>query len=186
MDELTLEKISSIYKEMIKNGNTKEEIIQNIFINYSTFIDNNQVIFNHKKIISKNLNTDFHNIFLIGSRHIGLKIEDNELKIKKLDDTTDYDYAIIDPFLFSKYFDEHKSTKSKYFENLCNGMLHPMYNKNLKKYIEDKISDCFGKVSVCIYLSEKSFLKKLYSFYGEKIFEEISKIIMPEEIETLK
>lgn len=51
MENLTLEKISNIYKEMLANGNSKEEIIKNIFINYSTFADNNQIIYNHKDYI---------------------------------------------------------------------------------------------------------------------------------------
>lgn len=139
MKEITLEKIRQIYKEMLENGNTKEEIIQNIFLNYSTFIDNNQIIYKHKKYISEVFHTDFRNIFLIGSRHLGFKIEKNELKIKsEFNEKTDYDYAIIDTNLFSKYFDEFNEFNCKYKENICKGFLHPLYNLKLKKHIEKK------------------------------------------------
>lgn len=187
MENLTLEKISNIYKEMLANGNSKEEIIKNIFINYSTFADNNQIIYNHKDYISNIFHTDFRNIFLIGSRHLGLKIEKSELKIKsEFDEKTDYDYAIIDNNLFSKYFDEFGCEEKQYKSNFCKGFLHPLYNPLLKKHIEEKLKDIPGKISICIYLTEKSFIKKLYSYYGEIIFANISKIISLDQVETLK
>lgn len=48
------------------------------------------------------------------------------------------------------------------------------------------MNGCSGKISICIYLTERSFIKKLYGFYGEKIFENISETIIPEPVNIIK
>lgn len=184
--KLSLEYLRKIYINMLEEGYGKEEVIKNLFLNYSTFVDDNQVIYSHKDKISKEFNIDLRNIFLIGSRHIGLKIENKELKFKsEFDENTDYDYAIIDANLFSRYFDQYESEDKKYLKNLCKGFLHPLYNKPLKAEIEKKIGNIPGKISICIYLSEKSFVRKLYKHYGEIIFKKISEIPILDQVETL-
>ena len=81
-NNISFEKLRNIYVEMLNNGLEGEKIIHNIFFNYSTFVNNNEIIYKHKTIISKEFKTEFRNIFLIGSRHLGLKIENKKLILK--------------------------------------------------------------------------------------------------------
>ena len=80
-NNISFEKLRNIYVEMLNNGLEGEKIIHNIFFNYSTFVNNNEIIYKHKTIISKEFKTEFRNIFLIGSRHLGLKIENKKRQI---------------------------------------------------------------------------------------------------------
>ena len=184
-NNISFEKLRNIYVEMLKNGLEGEKIIHNIFFNYSTFVNNNEIIYKHKAIISKEFKTEFRNIFLIGSRHLGLKIENEKLILKNdFDSNTDYDYAIVDLKLFAKIFDEYKSDNNLYQKCLLNGFFHPKYNNSLKNDFDKKLSEINEKVSVCVYISEVSFIKKLYKYYSKVIFNEINKYIKMEDIKN--
>lgn len=182
---ITLEKLKMIFNKMLSDGYNSEEIIHNIFLNYSTFVDDNEIIYKHKKIISQELGTDFRNVFLIGSRHLGIKIDDEVLLEKNLTTDTDYDYAIIDLKLFSFFFDNYSCENPKYNEYLLKGYLHPLYNKPLKKNLRKILSKCEGKLSICFYISERAFIKKLNDYYGEILNSKLSEFIKPEIINRL-
>lgn len=184
-NNISFEKLRNIYVEMLNNGLEGEKIIHNIFFNYSTFVNNNEIIYKHKTIISKEFKTEFRNIFLIGSRHLGLKIENKKLILKNdFDSNTDYDYAIVDLKLFAKLFDKYKSDNNLYQKCLLNGFFHPKYNDNLKNSFDKKLSKINEKVSVCVYISEVSFIKKLYRYYSKVIFNEINKYIKMEDVKN--
>jgi hypothetical protein len=195
--EITIEKLNGIYEKILENGKSVEDFIENVFLNYSTFATDNEIVYFHKKHIQKKIGTDFKNIFLIGSRHLGLKISEKEIISTEIKSDTDYDYAVVDKFLFSKYFDKYNisvnSGKRKseynigiYGKHFCNGMLHPMYNKEFKEEMEELLVGLNGKVSVCIYLSEKSFSKRLSDYYKIPLLKKLGEIKKLEIVKELK
>lgn len=187
--EITIEKLNGIFEKMLENGKSAEDFIENVFLNYSSFATDNETVYFHKKYIQENLGTDIKNIFLIGSRHLGLKILKNEIISAEIENETDYDYAVVDRFLFSKYFDKYsisvntKKDKLKrkyeidiYGKHFCNGMLHPGYNKKFKEETEELLKGIKEKISICVYLSEKSFSKRLAEYYKKPLMEKLSEI----------
>lgn len=128
---------------------------------------------------------------------MGLKISEKEIISTEIKSDTDYDYAVVDKFLFSKYFDKYNisvnSGKRKseynidiYGKHFCNGMLHPMYNKEFKEEMEELLVGLNGKVSVCIYLSEKSFSKRLSDYYKIPLLKKLGEIKKLEIVKELK
>lgn len=183
LKELTLEKLKIIYTNMLENGYDMKDFIHNIILNYSTFIDDNEKIFMHKRKISECLNVDFKNIFLIGSRHLGIKLENKIFINRELNSTVDYDYAIVDSKLFSKFFDEFPPLKNSdlskdaqtYRNYILEGFLHPKYNINLKKNLKSLLTK-EEKISICIYLSEKSLINRQYSYYKDLFVRDMAEL----------
>jgi len=155
--------------QLHEQGKTVEEIIENIYINYASFIDNDK-IYEYKKIISDQFNVSLKDIRLIGSSHTYFSKKDGLLKNKEV--TNDYDFAIINTSLFNKYWSIILNDSSQiynkkiFYKYLSNGKLHPLYlNKNstLFKDIKSKISllNSDKSSSICIYAFENAFIKNL-------------------------
>ncbi|MGL6131219.1 MAG: hypothetical protein ACRCZ9_06370, partial [Fusobacteriaceae bacterium] len=92
-----IEKITEL-KKMMSN----EDILSNLFLNYSSF-KNNDIIFILKKELSKNLKIDIKDIRLIGSGHTGFR-RNLENKIEKIEEIKDYDFVIINKELFQSTY----------------------------------------------------------------------------------
>ena len=172
-----MRKILNKFIELYDKGKTFEEISENIFLNYSAIKDND-LIYEIKKKISREFSVDLMHIHLIGSSHTGFSKD----FIEK--DGKDYDFCIIDHFLFEKLLLKVKTkklsrkTEYNFYKNLSRGKLHYHYvddelNQELKNKLEQirlelKIDK---EISVCFYISEKAFVKMISSFLEIKWIE---------------
>lgn len=167
----------SKFNELHKKGQPLEEIVENIFLNYNAYT-NNDDIYVIKKQIAKEFNVEINNVKLIGSSHTGFK------NFVPREVTKDYDFAIIDPFIFREYLlrvDINKlgsKNKYEYINNISKGKIHILYAPSeIKKEIEDKLENIKSKIkdnysvtidksiSVCFYVSERAFIKGLCKFF---------------------
>ncbi len=130
--------------ELHKQGKEIKSIIENIYINYSSSEDNDK-IYEYKKVISKQFNVSLKDIKLIGSAHTSFSKKSGELKDKL--DPNDYDFAIINTSLFNKYWimlnnDLNEvslvTRKNKlFYDYLKRGKIHPFHlNQDGKIYKE--------------------------------------------------
>lgn len=184
-----IEKIKEMKSLMID-----EDILANIFLNYSSY-KNNDIIFLLKKQFSIKLRIEIKDIKLIGSGHIGFGIDINKSTITKKN-VGDLDFVIINNDFFIKIYEKiknnnyikignrlkykmNKDQKIPTFEeafnkNYKNDKLHLRYVtpdffilkicKEVDKYLENN----FGinlKTSCCIYKNEKAFLKNQNRYY---------------------
>lgn len=173
------------FYELECKGNSVEEITENIYLNYPSLYENDQVYVIRKKL-SQIYNCNLNDIKLIGSAHIGFTFDMKEKELVERDEPSDYDFAIIDTSLFSYYFDrvnfEVLRNKKRFQCNLNEGIIHPFYAdesflEDLNKKHEEikKEANLDKKISVCFYISEKSFIKKLTSFMNS-IYIEVLKL----------
>lgn len=170
-----MRKILNKFIELYNKGKTFEEISENIFLNYSATKDND-LIYEMKKKISQEFSVDLMHIHLIGSSHTGFSKD----FIEK--DGKDYDFCIIDHFIFEKLLLKVKTEninkeniKKKFYENLSNGKLHYCYIDNeLKQELKNKLEQIRielkidKEISICFYISEKAFIKILSNFLEKK------------------
>lgn len=172
-----MKKILSKFIELYDKGKTFEEISENIFLNYSAIKDND-LIYEMKKKISKEFSVDLIHVHLIGSSHTGF----SKNFIEK--DGKDYDFCIIDHFIFEKFLlkvkieNINQKNKDKFYKNLCIGKLHYYYVDNeLKQELKDKLEqirielNTNKEISVCFYISEKAFVKVISKFLEKKWLE---------------
>lgn len=172
-----------------------DDIMANIFLNYSSYKYNDE-IFILKKELSKKLKIDIKDIKLIGSGHAGFHLNKKTKSLETKTIAKDLDFAIINKKLFddlykeieennmykegniSKYpifkNDKIKTYKDKFLEYKMRGKIHLGYIKKEFKVIEicswlDKILEkkfkINLKISCCVYDSEKSFLENQYIYY---------------------
>ncbi|MGL6098691.1 MAG: hypothetical protein ACRC0G_03590 [Fusobacteriaceae bacterium] len=181
-----IEKITEL-KKMMSN----EDILSNLFLNYSSF-KNNDIIFILKKELSKNLKIDIKDIRLIGSGHTGFR-RNLENKIEKIEEIKDYDFVIINKELFQstynyidsnnlylekiqKYpiFKNQKTPREIFEQNYKNGKLHlryidkKFYIIKICKRLDEILQKKFNinlKVSCCIYETEANFIKNQKKYY---------------------
>ena len=96
-----IEKIKEMKSLMID-----EDILANIFLNYSSY-KNNDIIFLLKKQFSIKLGIEIKDIKLIGSGHIGFGIDINKSIITKKS-VGDLDFVIINNDFFIKIYDKNR------------------------------------------------------------------------------
>lgn len=185
-----IEKLNELKKLM-----SDEDILANLFLNYSSY-NNNDIVFILKKEISKRMEVDIKDIRLIGSGHTGFSVNRNKEKIGIKDKIKDYDFAIIDREFFhklSKEIDEKnlylpgntskypafknqviKTNKEMFEQNFSKGKLHLMYVKKelfvikICEQLERFLKEKFSislKISCCIYETEKVFLNNQNMYY---------------------
>lgn len=172
------------FVELLKSGSNMESASENIYLNYSSVIDNDEV-FKIKKQLSLEFRCDINNVKLIGSSHTGFKLVNNRrkggFKIIDRNNPEDYDFAIINSRVYVDQFNEIKindivdsSNKYNCINNICKGKIHPLYAN--QDYLENvnKICDKIQKklnvnrhITVCFYLSEKKFIEGLVSFHKD-------------------
>lgn len=175
------------FLELHNKGQSISEITENIFLNYNAF-DNNDEIFVLKKLISQKFNVEINSVKLIGSSHTGFK------DFEKKDNPKDFDFAIIDPFYFREIMYKvninnlKEENKVNYIENVLKGKIHVLYINNEIKYdinqnilaVKDRYFEITGKkivksLTVCIYISEKSFAKCQSDFLQLKFAEHLKR-----------
>lgn len=185
-----VEKLQELKKLM-----SDEDILANLFLNYSSY-ENNDVVFILKKEISKKMSVDIKNIRLIGSGHTGFSVNREKQKIESKDKIRDYDFVIIDKNFFDRIKNEIdeknlylqgdatkylvfknqkiKTNKEMFQQNFSKGKLHLMYAKKelfivkICEQLEKFIKEKFEmslKISCCIYETEKDFLNNQNHYY---------------------
>lgn len=166
-----------------------EDIIANLFLNYSSCFENDK-IYLIKKFLSKKLNIDIKDIRLIGSAHIGIACKPNDLKIEIKENPKDLDFAIINNVLFEKEYQKiienryHLRDEKLFSYNYKRGKLHLKYVSKKYKIIRicNKINELIKdnlnldlKASCCIFKNEDSFLKN-QNFYYRCLFTKIKQL----------
>lgn len=186
--------------ELHNQGKTVKEIIENIYINYSAF-NNNDKIYEFKKVIASNFHVSLKDIKLIGSSHTHFSSKGSGLHLKESsEDINDYDFAIINASTFNYFWSEllqdinqiKKESKKTFFGYLSNGKIHPLYLKDDSKTYKEITSkvgviECDKKVSVCIYAFEEAFIQSLCSYLEKdliKYFKEAQETINIQPVST--
>lgn len=165
------------FEELHSKGCTIQDIVENIFLNYNAYTNNDDVYY-LKKQIAVRYGVELNCVKLIGSSHTGFK------KFEKRTRTKDYDFAIIDPFLFREYLlrvntsEIKKEDFSLYTNNLARGKLHILYvNNSVKEEIKSELANIKLKVkkenkveidkdiSICFYISEQAFINSLTTYF---------------------
>lgn len=155
--------------ELYSSGKNIKQIIENIYINYAS-IDNNDKIYEYKKIISQEFDISLKDIKLIGSSHTLFSIKDGT---KEKTSSNDYDFAIINTSLFNKYWSKimlnDKEPKKTFFNYLILGKIHPYYLAHdgiVYKEIKNKLKklDADKSATICIYMCEEFFIKNLCDY----------------------
>lgn len=163
--------------DLKENGFNNMEIVENIFLNYSSVYDND-TIYKLKKDISLRLKTDIINIRLIGSAHLGIKKNDETETLELVDNPSDYDFAIIDSKVFAFILNDisqknlvTSQNKPIFCEHLSRGKLHLRYIKK-PNIISEICTEIESKnmlkknVSICIYLNEEFFINNLKVYFN--------------------
>lgn len=166
-------------QEMLSSGYEMNEVAENLYLNYHS-VTNTDEVYRLRKAIAIKYNCNLNDVKLIGSAHTGYTIKDN--KLQKRDNPQDYDFAIINTEIFARYFHMveidkiEKENKNKYMGAILNGKLHPRYaDKGFFDKLEQinrsimKELNVSKHVSVCFYLSEKDFIDGLVD-YNSKLF----------------
>ena len=171
---------------MLSDGYSMEEVAENLYLNYHSVINTDEV-YRLRKMIAKKYNCNLNDVKLIGSSHTGYTYKEG--KLQKRDNPKDYDFAIINTDVFVKYFHMvnldkiSKAEKMKYMRGILNGKIHPLYAD--KKFLNDieKINlgimnelNVMKHVSICFYLSEKAFIDGLVEYNSELYTGELRRI----------
>lgn len=168
-------------EDMLKAQYTKEEVAENIYLNYQSAFETDE-IYKIRKQLSLEYNCNLNDVKLIGSAHTGYTIKSGKLERREV--PNDYDFGIIDTNTFVNFFHKinfnniKKDKKQNLTNNLLNGKIHPLYaddafvNKlnDVNRKIQMKLN-VDRHISVCFYISEKAFIKGLVKF-NNKLFAE--------------
>lgn len=160
--------------ELHEKGKTNKEIIENIYINYSSIFDNDK-IYEYKKIISEEFNVSLKDIKLIGSSHTKFSLKDGGLQERE--EVNDFDFAIINSSFFNYCWSIVNNDKNQIFSPkawcfnnaLLKGKIHPLYlnkRESLYKMIKEKMErvNSEKKSSICIYAYESAFINNLCEY----------------------
>ena len=171
---------------MLSDGYTMDEVAENLYLNYHSVINTDEV-YRLRKAIARKYNCNLNDVKLIGSSHTGYTYKEG--KLQKRDNPKDYDFAIINADVFTRFFhmvDVDKivgDEKKKYIGGILHGKLHPLHaGKDFLMKLEKKNSSIMKDlniskhVSVCFYLSEKDFIDGLVSYNSELYAGELRRI----------
>lgn len=181
-------------EDLLSKNYTYYEIAENLYLNYCSVIDTDEV-YKIRRMLSQIFGCNLNDVRLIGSAHTGYSFKNDRLVIR--DNPKDYDFAIINPFVFSTYFHkvEIKKIEQKnihfYVKYILEGKIHPLYaNSKFLKEINDiyqKIQKELGvkrHITVCFYLSEKAFIEGLVK-YNRRLYSKVLKNINESVIREL-
>ena len=169
-------------QELLSSGYSKTEVAENLYLNYHSIINTDEV-YKIRKRIAHDYDCNINDVKLIGSAHTGYTYK--EERLQKREHPKDYDFAIINANVFVKYF--HKVDINKIAKNHKNyymgAILHPNHaNKVFYEEIE-KINRAIMEdlkvtmhISVCFYLSEKAFIDGLVSYNSDLYTGELKRI----------
>lgn len=171
---------------MLSEGYTMSEVAENLYLNYHSVINTDEV-YRLRKAISTKYNCDLSDVKLIGSSHTGYTYKEG--KLQKRDDPKDYDFAIINADVYIRYFHMVNSDsivgeqRKKYIGGILHGKLHPLHaNQEFRTKLEKKNLaimkelDVTKHVSVCFYLSEKDFIDGLVNYNSGLYLGELKRI----------
>lgn len=173
-------------QELLSIGYTKTEVAENLYLNYHSVINTDEV-YRIRKRISEDYNCNINDVKLIGSAHTGYTYKNNKLQIRTM--PKDYDFAILNASVFVKYF--HKvdlneilgQHKKNYMGTILQGKLHPYHvDKFLLEEIERKNQIIMKEIktdmhiSVCFYISEQAFIEGLVKYNNDLYTGELKRI----------
>lgn len=188
-----LEKCLKLHNE----GLSTKDIIENLYLNYSSLNDND-LIFKYKKILSKEFNVSLKDIRLIGSFHTNFsknKETNYIIKKDKIEDINDFDFAIINTSLFIEYWTKvnlnpnyELSNPNFFYSNLNNGKFHPklLYkNGSIYNEIQAKVkkTNSDKSLTICIYAFENAFINNL-CFYFEQALSDYFRELKAEKLDN--
>ena len=163
-----------------------EEVAENLYLNYHSVINTDEV-YRLRKTIAKKFECNLNDVKLIGSSHTGYTYKDG--KLQKREDPKDYDFAIINADVFVKYFHMvnlnkiSHAEKKKYMGGILHGKIHPLHaDEDFFKKINKINSEIMEElnvmkhVSVCFYLSEKAFIDGLVAYNSDLYTGELLRI----------
>lgn len=161
-------------QEMLSEGYSKEEVAENLYLNYHS-VTNTDEVYKIRKRIALSYGCNLNDVKLIGSSHTGYTYKDGQLR--KQTSPRDYDFAIISADTFVKYFHMIKydqirdNDKRMYVRHFTEGKIHPRYadadfRKALENINQKIMQDLNVKrhISVCFYISEKAFINGLVKY----------------------
>lgn len=173
-------------QDMLSEGYSMDEVAENLYLNYHSVINTDEV-YRLRKAIAKKYNCNLNDVKLIGSSHTGYTYKEG--KLLKRDNPKDYDFAIINADVYTRFFhmvdydkivDEHKR---EYVGGILRGKLHPLHaDKEFLNKLEKKNATIMKEleiskhVSICFYLSEKDFLDGLVYYNSELYAGELRRI----------
>lgn len=171
---------------MLSDGYSMDEVAENLYLNYHSVINTDEV-YRLRKAIAKRYNCNLNDVKLIGSSHTGYTYKKG--KLLKRDNPKDYDFAIINPDVFIRFFhmvDINKimdNDKRMYINGILHGKLYPLHaGKEFLLKLEKKNNAIMRElsilkhVSVCFYLSEKDFIDGLVNYNSELYTGELRRI----------
>lgn len=173
-------------QDMLSKGYSMDEVAENLYLNYHSVINTDEV-YQLRKAIAKKYNCNLNDVKLIGSSHTGYTYKDG--KLLKRDNPKDYDFAIINADVFTRFFHQvdlskiDDGEKRKYAIGILHGKLHPLHaNQDFLIKLEKKNTEIMKElkiakhVSVCFYLSEKDFINSLVYYNSELYTGELRRI----------
>lgn len=171
------------FNELYSKGYPMGIIVENIFLNYNAYTNNDDIYFLKKKIAT-HFKVELNCVKLIGSSHTGFK------EFKPRQETKDYDFAIIDPFIFRKFLLKIETNKmneynsNMYAKNLMQGKLHILYsNREVREQLDEELEEIKQEmekdqsikidkhISMCFYISEEAFINNLISYFNRVLLE---------------
>lgn len=166
-------------QDMLSKGYSMDEVAENLYLNYHSVINTDEV-YRLRKAIAKKYICNLNDVKLIGSSHTGYTYKEG--KLLKRDNPKDYDFAIINADVFIRFFHKvdyfkiEKDEQVKYTNAILRGKLHPAHaDKEFLKNLEKKNQAIMKElgvvkhVSVCFYLSEKDFVDGLV-YYNSGLY----------------
>lgn len=182
LEEDHFEKILAEYLEKLDF----EGLVKDVFLLYLPLKIEHKLLFKILKSIHEEFKIPFRDIKIIGSSHLGFslckKSEKNPNELKKFDENSDIDIAIINQELFYRFFNEtitiskrfseltkfyKKEDVEKFKQNILKGYIRPdtIPNCSLKnrwyRFFKELSIEINKKVSAAVYLNEKTFYFKL-------------------------
>ena len=110
-------------QELLSSGYSKTEVAENLYLNYHSIINTDEV-YKIRKRIAHDYDCNINDVKLIGSAHTGYTYK--EERLQKREHPKDYDFAIINANVFVKYF--HKVDINKIAKNHKNYYMGSILN----------------------------------------------------------
>lgn len=156
-------------QELLSSGYSKTEVAENLYLNYHSIINTDEV-YKIRKRIAHDYDCNINDVKLIGSAHTGYTYK--EERLQKREHPKDYDFAIINANVFVKYF--HKVDINKLHPNHANRAFYEEIEKTNQAIMDDL--NVTMHISVCFYLSEKAFIDGLVSYNSDLYTGELKRI----------
>lgn len=98
-------------QSMLSDGYTMNEVAENLYLNYHSVINIDEV-YQLRKAIATKYDCNLNDVKLIGSSHTGYTYKDG--KLLKRENPKDYDFAIINADVYIRFFHMIDIEKNKW------------------------------------------------------------------------